>query len=129
MLVVLSRIIDCVRLESTMSRAAHLMLEANQAITEEQLQRFLELQRQGRWEEAVMQLGTTLACVSNLLDEGAEALLALDPLVNQRPGNVPQESQASNPAGTHYLKDEGKIVSHKVAHVNHESKEITAAKP
>jgi hypothetical protein len=105
------------------SRAAHLILEAKQAIADEQLQRFLKLQRQGRWEEAAIQLGTTLALVSNLLDEGAEALLALDPLGNQRPENVQQESQASLPAGTHYLEDEGRTGRHKVAHVNHESKE------
>ena len=90
-----------------MSRAAHLILEAKQAITDEQLQRFLELQRQRRWEEAVTQLGATLACVADLLDEGAEALLALDPLANQRPGTVPQEVQVSIPAGAHYLEDGG----------------------
>lgn len=106
-----------------MSRAAYLILEAKQAITDEQLQRFLELQRQNRWEEAAMQLGTTLACVSNLLDEGSEALLALDPPANQRLGTVPQASQASIPAGAHNLEDEGRTGSHKVAHVNHESKE------
>ena len=112
-----------------MPRAARLILEAKQAITEEQLQRFLKLQRQGRCGEAAMQLGTTLACVSNLLDEGAEALLALDPLVNQRPENVQQQSQASLPAGVHYLEDEGRTRSHQSVHVNHESKEITAVKP
>ncbi len=90
-----------------MSRAAHLIFEAKQAITDEQLQRFLELQRQGRWEEAVTQLGATLACVADLLDEGAEALLALDPLANQRPGTVPQEVHVSIPAEAHSLENGG----------------------
>ena len=112
-----------------MSRAAHVILEANQAIVDEQLQRFLELQRQGRWKEAAMQLGTTLACVSNLLNEGAEALLALDPLPKQRPRTVPQESHLSVPAGAHNLENERRTGSHKMAHVNHESKERTAVKP
>ena len=88
-----------------MSRADHLILEAKQVITDEQLQRFLELQRQGRWEEAATQLGATLACVADLLDEGAEVLLALDPLANQRPGTVPQEVQVSIPAGAHDRED------------------------
>jgi hypothetical protein len=90
-----------------MSRADHLMLEAKQVIMDEQLQRFLDLQRQGRWEEAATQLGATLACVAALLDEGAEALLALDPLANQRPGTVPQKAQVSIPAWAHNLEDGG----------------------
>lgn len=61
-----------------MSRAAHVMLEAKKAITDEQLQRFLSLARQEHWEEAAKQLGVTLACVADLLDEGAETLLALE---------------------------------------------------
>jgi hypothetical protein len=62
-----------------MSRAAHLMLEAKKAITDEQLQKFLSLARQEHWEEAAKQLGVTLACVADLLDEGAETLLTLEP--------------------------------------------------
>lgn len=61
-----------------MSRAAHVMLEAKKAITDEQLQRFLSLARQEHWEEAAKQLGVTLACVADLLEEGAETLLALE---------------------------------------------------
>lgn len=61
-----------------MSRAAYLMLEAKKAITDEQLQKFLNLRRQEHWEQATKQLGVTLACVADLLDEGAETLLALE---------------------------------------------------
>lgn len=90
-----------------MSRAARLILDAKQAITEEQLQRFLELQRQGQLEETVTQLGATLACVADLLDEGAEALLALDPQANQRPGTVSQEIKVPIPVGARCLENGG----------------------
>lgn len=78
-----------------MSRAAHLMIEAKKGITDEQLQRFLSLARQEHWEEAAKQLGVTLVCVADLLDEGAQALQALEPSTIQRPHIVPQEIEAS----------------------------------
>lgn len=77
-----------------MSRAAHLMLEAKKAITDEQLQRFLSLAQQEHWEDAAKQFGVTLACVADLLDEGAETLLALEPPVTQPLQSVQREIEA-----------------------------------
>ncbi|MBX3329628.1 MAG: hypothetical protein KF722_04445 [Nitrospira sp.] len=78
-----------------MSRAAHLMIEAKKAITDEQIHRFLSLTREERWEEAAKQIGVTLACVADLLEEGAQTLQALEPPAIQRPQMVPQEIEAS----------------------------------
>lgn len=50
------------------------MIEAKEAIVDEQFQRFLTLEKQEHWEEAAKQLVVTLACVSDLLEEGALAL-------------------------------------------------------
>lgn len=90
-----------------MSRAAHLMIEAKKAITDEQLRRFLSLARQEHWEEAAKQLGVTLACVADLLDEGAEALLKLESQATQEPQSVPPDIDASNPAGYRHMEDGG----------------------
>lgn len=76
-----------------MSRAAHLMIEAKKAITDEQLQIFMSLARQEHWEEAAKQLGVTLACIADLLDESAQTLL--EPSVIKRPQIVPLEIEAS----------------------------------
>ena len=57
-----------------MPQVGHLMIEAKQAIMDEQLRRFLDLARGEHWVEAAKQLGTTLACVADLLNEGVQIL-------------------------------------------------------
>ncbi|MEW6248572.1 MAG: hypothetical protein AB1555_17960 [Nitrospirota bacterium] len=52
-----------------MSPLDHLILDAKQAILEEQHKRFQSLQREGRWEEAMQQFQVTLSCASDLLNE------------------------------------------------------------
>lgn len=57
-----------------MTEAGRLLLDAKQGIIDEQLRRFLALSREEHWEEAAKQLGVTLACVADLLNEGAQML-------------------------------------------------------
>lgn len=83
-----------------MSRTAHLMIEAKQAIMDEQLQRFLNLAREKHWEEAVKRLSATLASVADLLEEGAETLQALEPPGFEGPQNVSQGVDGSG-RGSH----------------------------
>jgi len=83
------------------------MIEAKKAITDEQLQKFLDLRRQEHWEQAAKQLGVTLACVADLLDEGAQTLLALELPAIQGPQIIPSEIDASSPAGCRHVEDGG----------------------
>ncbi len=83
-----------------MSRAAHLILEAKKAITDDQLQKFLDLARQEHWEEATKQLGVALASVSDLLEEGTKTLEALERPALQQPQKGSQETSVSN-RGSH----------------------------
>jgi len=46
-----------------------LLLDAKQAILDEQHRRFQELQREGKWAEAMQQFQTTMCCASDLLSE------------------------------------------------------------
>jgi hypothetical protein len=50
-----------------MTTADSLLLEAKQAILEEQHRRFRELQAEGRLDEALAQFRVTLACAADLL--------------------------------------------------------------
>jgi hypothetical protein len=50
-----------------MTPADRLILDAKQAILEEQHKRFQMLQREGRWSEALHQLHITLGCAADLL--------------------------------------------------------------
>jgi len=52
----------------------HLMMDAKQAIMEEQHRRFQDLHREGRWIEALQQMHVTLSCASDLLNESLQAL-------------------------------------------------------
>lgn len=90
-----------------MSQADHLMIEAKKAITDEQLQRFLSFARQEQWEEAARQLGVTLACVADLLDEGAQTLQALEAPTTQGAQIVSPDIDISHPAGCRHLDDGG----------------------
>ena len=51
-----------------------LLLDAKKAILQEQHRRFQKLQQQGRWEEAMQQLHTTLSCAADLLKDSVTIL-------------------------------------------------------
>lgn len=57
-----------------MSAADRLMLDAKQAILDEQHRRFQDLQREGRWREAMQQFQITLGCASDLLNDSVKLL-------------------------------------------------------
>jgi hypothetical protein len=50
------------------------MLDAKQAILEDQHRRFQTLQQEGRWPEAMQQFQATLSCASDLLNESVQLL-------------------------------------------------------
>jgi hypothetical protein len=50
------------------------MIDAKEAILEEQHQRFQDLHREGRWVEALQQMHVTLNCASDLLSESLRVL-------------------------------------------------------
>ena len=55
--------------EVDVSEVDCLILDAKQAILHEQHRRFQELQREGKWVEAMQQFQTTMSCASDLLNE------------------------------------------------------------
>jgi len=57
-----------------MSPADSLLLEAKQAILEEQHRRFQALQTEGKWQEAMQQFQVTLGCASDLLGHSLNIL-------------------------------------------------------
>ncbi len=57
-----------------MSPIDHLILDAKQAILDEQHRRFQALQEEGRWPEAMRQFQVTLGCASDLLNESLHVL-------------------------------------------------------
>ncbi|WP_447968323.1 hypothetical protein [Nitrospira sp. M1] len=70
-----------------------LMLDAKKAILQEQHRRFQELQKEGRWNDAMQQLHVTLSCAADLLKDSVGLL---ERAVNQRQGNG-QKSSPPNP--------------------------------
>lgn len=57
-----------------MSPAECLMLDAKQAILEDQHRRFQTLQQEGRVQEAMQQFQVTLGCASDLLNDSLNVL-------------------------------------------------------
>jgi hypothetical protein len=51
-----------------------LMLEAKQAILDEQHRRFQTLQQEGRWQEVLQQIHITRCCAADLLNESLRIL-------------------------------------------------------
>lgn len=51
-----------------------LILDAKQAIMDEQHRRFQTLYQEGRWEEALKQIHVTLGCATDLLNESLRVL-------------------------------------------------------
>jgi hypothetical protein len=65
------------------SAVDRLMLDAKQAILDEQHRRFQDLQREGRWPEAMRQFQVTLGCASDLLNDSIKLLQKV--VENRRP--------------------------------------------
>ena len=57
-----------------MGPADSLMLDAKQAILDEQHRKFQVLQKEGRWPEAMQQFHVTLRCASDVLTESLQLL-------------------------------------------------------
>ncbi|GJL50906.1 hypothetical protein [Candidatus Nitrospira salsa] len=68
------------------TEAERLMLDAKKAILQEQHRRFQELQKEGRWSDAMQQLHVTLSCAADLLKDSVGLL---ERTVNQRQENKP----------------------------------------
>ena len=75
-----------------MTSAESLILDAKQAILEEQHRRFQALQREGRWQEAMQQFQVTLTCASDLLNHSLAILDGV--LANQRKPEPPDSPPA-----------------------------------
>ncbi len=71
------------------TEAERLMLDAKKAILQEQHRRFQELQKEGRWDDAMQQLHVTLSCAADLLKD---SVVVLEQAVNRR-----QENQTHSP--------------------------------
>ena len=71
-----------------MTSAESLILDAKQAILEEQHRRFQALQREGRWQEAMQQFQVTLTCASDLLNHSLAILDGM--LATQRKPEAPE---------------------------------------
>lgn len=57
-----------------MDSSDSLILDAKQAILEEQHRRFQALQQEGKWDEAMQQFQTTMHCASDLLNDSLQLL-------------------------------------------------------
>ncbi len=79
------------------SQADRLMLDAKKAILQAQHQRFQDLQREERWDDAWKQLHVTLTCAADLLKDSVGLL---EKVVNQKnqlppPSSTPSETPHS----------------------------------
>lgn len=73
------------------AQAERLMLDAKKAILQEQHQRFQDLQREERWDDAWKQLHVTLTCAADLLKDSVGLL---EKVVNQK-NQLPPPSSTS----------------------------------
>ena len=78
-----------------MSAVDNLMLDAKQAILDEQhRRRSAKLQQEGRWSEAMKQFHVTLGCASELLNESLYCFSVLEQAVRQSlPAECPLSSR------------------------------------
>ena len=79
-----------------MSELDCLILDAKQAILHEQHRRFQELQREGKWAEAMQQFQATMSCASDLLNESLGMLERV--IERQRLKSQPPPPSAPPPA-------------------------------
>jgi hypothetical protein len=61
-------------MEASVTAVDSLILDAKQAIMDEQHRRFQTLHQEGRWEEALQQIHVTLSCATDLLNESLRVL-------------------------------------------------------
>ncbi len=79
-------------------QADRLMLDAKKAILQEQHQRFQDLQREERWDDAWKQLHVTLTCAADLLKDSVGLL---EKTVNHHKQLPPSSSTPpENPSST-----------------------------
>ncbi len=79
------------------TQAERLMLDAKKAILQEQHQRFQDLQREERWDDAWKQLHVTLTCAADLLKDSVGLL---EKAVNKKkqlppPASTPTDNSPS----------------------------------
>lgn len=74
------------------AQADRLMLDAKKAILQEQHQRFQDLQREERWDDAWKQLHVTLSCAADLLKDSVGLL---EKAMNQKSQLLPPSSTPS----------------------------------
>jgi len=79
------------------SQADRLILDAKKAILQEQHQRFKNLQREERWDDAWKQLHVTLNCAADLLKD---SVCLLEKAVAQHTPLPPPSSSPSEPPQT-----------------------------
>lgn len=72
-----------------MDSSDSLMLDAKQAILEEQHRRFQALQKEGKWVEAMQQFQTTMRCASDLLTDSLTLLERVLQTHKPPPSNTP----------------------------------------
>ena len=79
------------------AQADRLMLDAKKAILQEQHQRFQDLQREERWDDAWKQLHVTLTCAADLLKDSVGLLEKTMNKKNQLlpPPSTPSETPPS----------------------------------
>lgn len=82
-----------------MSSIDHLILDAKQAILDEQHRRFRTLHEEGRWPEAMQQFQVTMTCASDLLNESLAILERV--LGAQRQGGADSSATDVPPSGSH----------------------------
>ena len=76
------------------AQADRLMLDAKKAILQDQHQRFQDLQREERWDDAWKQLHVTLTCAADLLKD---SVCLLEKVVTQKNELPPPSSSPSEP--------------------------------
>lgn len=74
-----------------------LVLDAKQAILDEQHRRFQVLQREGKWTEAMQQFHTTLSCASDLLNESLRLLERVLDKQRRPPSSPPASGEPPSP--------------------------------
>jgi len=72
--------------------ADSLMLDAKQAILDEQHRKFQVLQKEGRWPEAMQQFHVTLTCASDVLTESLQLLERVLETRNRQRSDPPPDS-------------------------------------
>ena len=78
------------------SSADSLMLDAKQAILDDQHRKFQVLQQEGRWPAAMHQFHVTLSCASDVLSESLQLLERVLEAQSRRGSSPPAPSDAQS---------------------------------